>query len=192
MNMNTKSAASALLFAVLSAASLQASASTSFSLSSCNLSFGPFAGIASVSGFDEAVCNFAPTNTSSLSVSNMGAGMIDPSFHGPYGVAIDLWNGAAWVNVFTSPTYAVDTGLSSILGGTISYSAMTANQLRLRSDVDHSWNFHDLRGDMLFTVTSVPEPETYALMLAGLGLIGLIGRRTKGGKGQDPTTGLAA
>ncbi|RTL34320.1 MAG: PEP-CTERM sorting domain-containing protein [Burkholderiales bacterium] len=31
-----------------------------------------------------------------------------------------------------------------------------------------------------FTATPVPEPETYALMLAGLGLMGYIGRRRQG------------
>jgi len=31
----------------------------------------------------------------------------------------------------------------------------------------------------LYTVTAVPEPETYAMLLAGLGLTGLIARRRK-------------
>ncbi len=180
--MKMKSAASALLFAVLSAAAMQASAQTSVSLSSCNLNIGPFGGIASPSGFDEAVCSFSSTTTSSLDVSNIGSGMIDPSFHGPYGVAIDLWDGTSWVNVFTSATYATDTALTDILGSTISYSAMTADQLRLRSDSDHSWNFHGLNGDTTFTVSSVPEPESYALMLAGLGVMGLLARRRTANK----------
>ena len=30
------------------------------------------------------------------------------------------------------------------------------------------------------TVTPVPEPETYALMLAGIGVLGFLARRRKG------------
>ncbi len=30
-----------------------------------------------------------------------------------------------------------------------------------------------------FNVTAVPEPETYAMLLAGLGLVGAIARRRK-------------
>jgi hypothetical protein len=30
-----------------------------------------------------------------------------------------------------------------------------------------------------FSITAVPEPETYAMMLAGLGLMGFVARRTK-------------
>jgi len=33
--------------------------------------------------------------------------------------------------------------------------------------------------EKLVAVTAVPEPETYAMMLAGLGLIGTIARRRK-------------
>ena len=32
-------------------------------------------------------------------------------------------------------------------------------------------------GDVGTVVANVPEPETYAMLLAGLGLIGAIGRR---------------
>ncbi len=31
-----------------------------------------------------------------------------------------------------------------------------------------------------FSITPVPEPETYAMMLAGLGLMGWVARRRKG------------
>jgi hypothetical protein len=33
--------------------------------------------------------------------------------------------------------------------------------------------------DIGYTVTAVPEPETYAMMLAGLGLLGWVTRRKK-------------
>lgn len=32
---------------------------------------------------------------------------------------------------------------------------------------------------MLFVLSPVPEPETYAMLLAGLGLVGFVGRRRK-------------
>ena len=35
------------------------------------------------------------------------------------------------------------------------------------------------RGSILATVTAVPEPETYAMLLAGLDLVGFIARRRK-------------
>lgn len=39
---------------------------------------------------------------------------------------------------------------------------------------------HPTQQDFLVSVTAVPEPETYALLLSGLGLIGVIARRRKG------------
>ena len=33
--------------------------------------------------------------------------------------------------------------------------------------------------DRLLQITAVPEPETYAMMLAGLGLMGFVARRRK-------------
>jgi hypothetical protein len=32
-------------------------------------------------------------------------------------------------------------------------------------------------GDLRLTVAAVPEPETFALLLAGLGLVGFVARR---------------
>lgn len=38
--------------------------------------------------------------------------------------------------------------------------------------------------DLRYGVAPVPEPETYAMMLAGLGLVGAAARRRRGGKSQ--------
>ena len=40
-------------------------------------------------------------------------------------------------------------------------------------------NRSDNRGSIMVNVTAVPEPETYALMLAGLGIVGFTARRRK-------------
>ena len=50
-------------------------------------------------------------------------------------------------------------------------------------------NFNNLdvgpltRTDVTLAVTAVPEPETYAMMLAGLGALGFLARRRKGAQG---------
>jgi len=38
------------------------------------------------------------------------------------------------------------------------------------------WTDHDFQ-DMVVTISAVPEPETYAMLLAGLGLMGFVARR---------------
>ena len=75
-------------------------------------------------------------------------------------------------------------------GGTpVSLAALTAQTvqagqwvLSATTDVYGSTaaNTGDVGNPGLFTLAPVPEPETYALMLAGLGLIGAIARRRSG------------
>lgn len=50
----------------------------------------------------------------------------------------------------------------------------------LQSLDDESWAMDNLRIDAFNAVAApVPEPETYALMLAGLGVVGMVGRRRR-------------
>jgi len=48
-----------------------------------------------------------------------------------------------------------------------------------RSGTLGNYTFSGDHQDQLYMMTPVPEPETYAMLLAGLGLMGFVARRRK-------------
>lgn len=86
--------------------------------------------------------------------------------------------------VNTSPAAAVNgnvAGLHSGLGGTIATSWAAGDTLWFRwTDVDNTGADHGLAIDNVsLSVTAVPEPGTYAMLLAGLAAVGFIARRRR-------------
>lgn len=67
----------------------------------------------------------------------------------------------------------------------ISYSGSTVTYRFLASGAgwsggaDESWGLDNLRVSLTDPVAAVPEPETYALLLGGIGLVGAVARRRK-------------
>ncbi len=65
---------------------------------------------------------------------------------------------------------------------TLANSMMTTAKTGVAGPTQYSFTIyaHPTQQDFLVSVTAVPEPETYAMLLSGLGLIGVIARRRKG------------
>ena len=81
----------------------------------------------------------------------------------PYGALVGAWD--------TTPS-------SYFLIGTNFAGVATASTSNLKLYYFDE-NFSDNTGSILVNVTAVPEPETYAMLLAGLGLIGFMSRRRR-------------
>jgi hypothetical protein len=89
-------------------------------------------------------------------------------------------------NAGSTSTYILDTKLSGYLFSESNTSQNFAYDLSkvfvsstgVYAFAHEDWSDNDYN-DMVITmsVTAVPEPETYAMMLAGLGLMGLVARR---------------
>ena len=103
--------------------------------------------------------NWATAQLFEMSVNSVFVNGISYDFSGIAGAADNANFGIQLLTTFApgGSVYA-GTGSGYATGGTIRYDMVT------------------LSGDV---ITAVPEPESYALMLAGLGAIGLIARRRK-------------
>lgn len=105
---------------------------------------------------------------------------------------VTTWNTAGASFDFTSvvnttTAAAVDgnvAGRVSGLGGTVATTWAAGDTLWVRwTDIDNTGSDHGLAIDnvsLTVTAAAVPEPGTYAMLLAGLGAVGFIARRRRG------------
>ncbi len=99
-------------------------------------------------------------------------------------------DGVNWTTLVAIDTYHEESGLTftglsgkkygavySVAGGTL-MSDVSAQYVRYSAGASQNWGYlfeMDVQGHV--AAAPVPEPETYALMLAGLGLVGFAARR---------------
>jgi hypothetical protein len=103
--------------------------------------------------------------------------------------AVTTWNTTTSAFTFTSPVAsataaAVDgnaAGLVGSLGGTVSTTWAAGDTMWIRwTDLNDSGNDHGLAIDNVsLSVSAVPEPSTYAMLLAGVAAIGFVARRRR-------------
>lgn len=76
-----------------------------------------------------------------------------------------------------TPDFAEYTGLRSGLTSFAAYGPLLADPANWTVDTANGTYATTVPNTTAFTISAVPEPETYALMLAGLAAVGLLARR---------------
>lgn len=79
-----------------------------------------------------------------------------------------------------TPDYAEYTGVRSGLASIAAYKPLVADVANWTVDTTNGTYTSTVPNVTAFTVTAVPEPESYALMLSGLAAISLLARRRRG------------
>lgn len=97
----------------------------------------------------------------------------NPELGGGYGYLITTDNSGPVITNLTEPTAQASTDWATYtfaapFSGVVKFAVYSADDT------------HSSALELRNVVTSVPEPETYAMLLAGLGVLGFIGRRRAG------------
>ena len=134
-------------------------------------------GPATFANFEVATFAFTTLEVNTLTITDFGSGYINPGFHGPYNSFIDLYDGATWINIFDSGVISVDTNLSVLWAGTLSFSSLNVSGIRIRANSPSPYAYHNVNTTMKYNLAKVPEPSTLAIF--ALGMIGFASRRFK-------------
>ena len=133
------------------------------------------------SEFDALSQSFAPVTANRISFAgtdtSYGSGLTGPMAHShsqPMNWSIVLTVNGVDKQVFTEFLQGGQTQLSSL--GTISFAGGSVSNLTLNCDSCSGFTYHQF-GDTTFTLSAVPEPASWALMIAGFGMVGVAVRR---------------
>jgi hypothetical protein len=148
---------------------------------------GSWASFGALEGSNMLIVNGGTNGSSNLVWSqtlNLGAGSYDFS-----AAAASTYSGNPSNIVFVATIGGADytlggvqlgstTGQWDAITGTLNLQSATSVQIKLlNNSTDYSGN--DFAVDQISLTSAVPEPETYAMLLAGLGLVGFAARRRK-------------
>lgn len=103
------------------------------------------------------------------------------SLMAPVGFKSFTWWGSDPSSVYTvgsTAVFSVTLGNVSVGSNTVGITTYFGGAVPAQEYAQNQWgNYSTIIGNFASPVSAVPEPETYAMMLAGLGLIGAIARR---------------